>query len=263
MASNQPQDNQLVNWVFTLHYVGTEDLPRKGLISYQQHLVFVGRLQELTERGTIRYHCYGYEEAPTTGQLHLQGYIQLEKRMRLRHLKGLLQQNTLHLEGTYASAERNCEYCSKSARFVEQGAMRSQEKYQARRQEAATSAKELKAQLFRAIQDGTKTADDCIEEHPHLVDFIQRIRGFRRQRSNQAKVLYLWGMPGCGKTYSVEKVCKELNLSLYKKCPGNKWFNGYDNQDVVLFKEFTSCVTCSTLLSLCDGYPPKQECKGG
>ena len=52
-------------------------------------------------------------------------------------------------------------------------------------------------------------------------------------------------------------------MSLYKKCPGNKWFDGYDGEEVILFEEFTSCFQLSVLLTLCDKLPPYVEVKGG
>lgn len=63
------------------------------------------RLVEIGKKG-----LYGREICPTTGRLHLQGFIHLKKAMRLTELK--IPYNP-HLEHCKGSEESNIKYCSK------------------------------------------------------------------------------------------------------------------------------------------------------
>ena len=49
----------------------------------------------------------------------------------------------------------------------------------------------------------------------------------------------------------------------YFKPSGNKWWPGYEHQEVVILEEFSSCFTCSSFLQLCDRAPFQVEYKGG
>lgn len=66
----------------------------------------------VTVEGPIRYICYGEEEAPTTGQKHLQGYVEFTKAFSYQRIKELMRLgNTIHLEeraGTQAQAIGYC-----------------------------------------------------------------------------------------------------------------------------------------------------------
>jgi len=71
----------------------------------------------------IRYICFGVETCPQSGNLHLQGYIQLTHRMRLSSVKKLFPDfmQHVHLEPSRGSDEDNREYCSKEGNFHEYG----------------------------------------------------------------------------------------------------------------------------------------------
>lgn len=111
--SNAPsQQQQYPNWVFTLHY----GLADKAQPSLDQATAFVESLQS---RAT--YFIYGKELAPTTGQPHLQGYVQFKKPARRTELVKLI---PCFWDPARASDDDNYDYCSKSQDIVEFGERR-------------------------------------------------------------------------------------------------------------------------------------------
>lgn len=90
-------------WCFTLHdYVAADLL----------------RLRELGS--SCAYLVFGYENCPETGRPHLQGYIEFETNKRLRAVKQLIGNDTVHLEKRKGSAEQAAEYCKKNDNLIEE-----------------------------------------------------------------------------------------------------------------------------------------------
>lgn len=87
------------NWCFTKNNYTDEDL---------------AVLAELP----CKYLIYGKEVAPTTGTPHLQGYLQMEKKIRMAGLKKLFE---AHYTLANGSADQNIAYCSKEGDVFEKG----------------------------------------------------------------------------------------------------------------------------------------------
>ena len=60
------------------------------------------------------YVVYGYEEAPTTGTKHLQGYMETPMRVRVSALGKLYRG---HFEVAKGSCYQNFQYCTKSGKY--------------------------------------------------------------------------------------------------------------------------------------------------
>ena len=250
-------------WAFTLFCESKED---------PKFIRFVSRLKSfiLPSRGAsdycpesqpwANYGLLGFEVCPKTARFHIQGYLQTTGYTRWDAVKRRLGCDDLHLEAARSSAGSNIECCKKSGDYEQFGVAILSGGTPAANHEKSGA---VKTEILRLLKEENYGVDALIERYPTHLDFIIKINRLRHRRSGRAFCLYLYGSPGSGKTYSTEKVCKTLGLSLWKKCPGNKWFDGYEGQDVILFEEFTSCVTCSTFLSLCDSHPPLMEIKGG
>ena len=59
----------------------------------------------------MKYKCSEQEKAPTTGQLHYQGYVVLKRHQRLSYVKDI--HMFAHWEVAHGSADQNRKYCSK------------------------------------------------------------------------------------------------------------------------------------------------------
>jgi len=65
------------------------------------------------EDGRASYLCFQQENAPTTGILHLQGYVVFVKTIRLAGVKKALRSTTVHAVRSNGSPSSNRTYCSK------------------------------------------------------------------------------------------------------------------------------------------------------
>lgn len=251
-------------WCFTNHDV--EEIDDDAEIDFHRRLKsVVSPIRSASDHCPdtnkwCNYVVYGREFCPKTCKYHLQGYLQLQARSTRRCIQARLGVLNLHLEPSKSGPEENISYCKKDGDWCELGTPRFNPTPKGG---TGAEAGAIKKEIIRLIKEENHGIDELLEQFPTHWDFICKANRLRHRRSGRAFCLYLHGSPGSGKTFSTELVCKELGLTCYKKCPGNKWFDGYEGEDVIMFEEFTSCVTCSTFLSLCDGKPPLMENKGG
>lgn len=66
-----------------------------------------------------RYHCYGNEVAPTTGTLHLQGYLYFKHARSVTGIRSALP--GVHVEVAKGTPDQAITYCKKEGSFVEFG----------------------------------------------------------------------------------------------------------------------------------------------
>lgn len=78
------------------------------------------------------------------------------------------------------------------------------------------------------------------------------------QRNHPVEVIVIQGPTGTGKS----RWALEHHPNAYWK-QRSQWWDGYENQEVVIMDEFYGWVPFDTLLRLCDRYPFLVETKGG
>jgi hypothetical protein len=113
--------------------------------------------------------------------------------------------------------------------------------------------------LKETPSEAKRLYEENLEEYKILNAGLALI-GARREA---AAILYIHGPTGVGKTHTSMMTVDEMGYDLYKKSPGNQWFDGYMFEPVILFDEFTSCFTLQSFLAFCDPRPPKMQIKGG
>jgi len=86
------------NYVFT-SYKFTE--------SYETYL------NDLSKETDIKYICGQVEKCPSTNRLHIQGYVELSKQLRLSSIKALMINNEIHIENRMGSQTEAINYCKK------------------------------------------------------------------------------------------------------------------------------------------------------
>lgn len=97
-------NNALINWRFTLNNYRDEDFEY---------------LTELYMAGKFKYIIFGKEVAPNTGTPHLQGFLQLPKKLRFAQVKKILG-SKYHLDpADFPAAARD--YCKKDGEWQELG----------------------------------------------------------------------------------------------------------------------------------------------
>jgi len=193
-----------------------------------------------------KYLSCGIEEGES-GTPHLQGFVTFAKAMRMPACKKLLPR--AHWE-TAIAREAASNYTRKEGNFFiidnrSQGA----------RTDLAACVASLKTGGIASV----------IEEHPEM--YVKYHSGleklafrFAPQRDFQPEVFWIWGSTGSGKTRSV--VQKEPDLWISGR--DLQWWDGYENQEAVLFDDFRGdFCKFHELLRLLDRYACRVAVKGG
>lgn len=226
-------NNASKNWCFTLNNYTPEELSSTQAFAQL----------------SCDYLIYGVELGENLTP-HLQGYFQLKDRIRIDGLKRLFNPRA-HLEKALGTALQNRKYCSKDRQFLEFGTIKTQ-----------GGRSDLQA-LGRSILTGTTVAD-IAESDPEA--YIRYHRGLSKladlqikPRNFKTEVLWYYGPTGTGKS----KLAHEENPTAYWKDPTNKWWDGYEGEDVIIDDFRRDFCTFAALLRLFDRYPLTIEYKGG
>ncbi|APA62647.1 putative replication protein [uncultured virus] len=213
--------------------------------------------------GEFSYVVYGLEVG-AQGTKHLQGYLEVPKRCRLTALKKILGAN-YHFEARRGTQKQAIDYACKEGNFYEYG----QKNVDVRVVTPKSKENLIQNQLKRVhdkIQQGVSLSS-IYEEEPlisaRFPKYINTVASLRKPPIRSSLVVELHhGPTGSGKTYNAFQRFPDL-FSLPVKSGKTLWFNGYDNEPVVLMDDFTGAFALDQLLRLTDQYPIQVETKGG
>lgn len=123
---------------------------------------------------------------------------------------------------------------------------------------------ERHAAVVQKIKEGVSQADLCAEMPAYVVQcsrFVEKaFTLFAPPRRWAPAVFWLHGASGSEKSRLASAVCTDA----YHKPPDSKWFDGYDNERVIVMNDLRKgTFTFSYLLELFDRYPLRVEVKGG
>lgn len=236
------------NYCFTLH-CGEE----KG----EQHIPTWRKLPE-----SIKYMAWQYEICPTTKKLHIQGYMELAKPMRIVAAKEALGYIKAHLESRKGTQEQAINYCRK-----EESRLQGTAPMELGEPGAGRGKRTDLEEIRDAIEEGA-TFDDVREINfgaslryergiDRYIDDVKR-RNQNASYWNPKNVTVYVGPSGVGKT---RLACKTMPNAWIKT--NGKWFIGYKGQQDVIIDEFVGEFPIEILLRILDGYHVDVEIKGG
>lgn len=211
----------------------------------------------------ISYIMWSLEKCPSTGRLHQQGFITLKTPLRRTGVQHLLSNPGLHLEKCIGGLDHNMKYVSKSATHVEGPWEIGTPVHQGTRTD-------LK-RYSNLVIDLSNRMEDVALENPHLYIKYPRgsleLRKFAMQKKystiqRDVKVILLIGDPGVGKTKYVYDRHPANDIHKISHNDGQLWFDGYDQQKVLLLDDFKGSVRYTYLLQLLDRYPMQLPVKG-
>lgn len=194
------------------------------------------------------YLVYGYEESPTTGTPHLQGFITLPSLRRLTALKKL--HPKIHWEKAIKDSMTNATYCKKSGNFYEDGKVPTQGK-RTDLEKAAT-----------LLLEGASVAAVALDNPSVFIKYSRGLREFAlicQQPYDHPDVRGYWyyGAPGTGKSRFAR-----THDSFYLK-DQNKWFDGYAGETTIILDDLDTNVLGHHLKIWSDRYACNGETKGG
>ena len=267
----------LTRWVFTWNNYSQEDIEKLKAFApkYCKFLIF------------------GFEEAPTTGTKHLQGYIHLLKRLSLFQLKTLISS----IPAFYMANKNdlaNYRYCSKSENFyfyesslggtcTESSKKTTQPKGLSKKERMELAYDLAKQEKFNEIDK------DILIQHGKVLKSIkmENLEVEENLFYDQGEKnyfhchnLWLWGETGTGKSFFItyfinginrwwERRCKKLNqpylpLRIFNH-QKTKWWCGYMGEEIIVINEVNP-VFCSwyanEIKEWVDQYPFNAEVKG-
>jgi hypothetical protein len=218
------------SWIFVINHDTFEDL-----------IGFITKLK-------AEYFCFGFEIGKE-GTPHIQGYLQYKKTsVAGKFLKKIFPR--AHLEPAQADYYDNQVYASKDGEFYEFG----DPPKQGKRTDLISVKKTL---------DKTKSLKDVSEQH--FCNFVRYHRGFllyinlhQEHRTEMPIVEWIYGPTGAGKT----AYARGLSSSRYIK-DHTQWWDGYDQQEVIIIDDFDGRWPFRDLLRLLDRYEYQGQIKGG
>jgi len=208
----------------------------------------------------VMYMIYQFEQGEQ-GTVHIQGYVVFNNRKRQATVKAM--EPTAHLEVRRGTHEQAKAYCSKEDTRIEGPIIEGDDSSILAQKPGKRSDC---ADVVRLIKEGASNAL-IFESHPNAIryykglDFVRQSFKGEVKRTWKTRVIVYWGVAGSGKSFIAHR---DAGPDAYNKPSGNKWFDGYENQENVIFDEFRgNWFDLSTLLRILDAYPLKVEVKGG
>ncbi len=207
----------------------------------------------------LNYDCsyviFGKETAPSTGTPHLQGYMELSAKVSFTVLLRTLPPG-IHIERRRGSAKQARRYCMKDGNFVEAGTISKQ---------GQRSDMEEIYGMVKAGRSDFELQEALPAVYARSYKAIDRMRLNRRRQQrgfSRMEVLVFVGPPGSGKTREAYNIDPDLYfLPLEKK--KSLWWDGYLDQETILFDDFYGDIPYQKLLRLTDGYKFNVPIKGG
>jgi len=250
LRTRAPQGVQSIHWCFTI-----PDIDQS--IDYTK---CVDAPLPLFDVEKMDYLVYQIEKAPETGRLHVQGYLSLNKKLRLTGVKKI--HASAHWEKTRGTPKQASDYCKKPESRVagpwEWGICPDD-----RGKKSAT------ALAIEAIQAG-KPLSVVAGENP--LAWVRSSRGLTSlhmmlQPDPDYRIVtttILYGDTRTGKTRrAMASLCADGRRPFVMPLSSGFWFDSYEGQDTIVIDDFYGQIKFSDMLRLLDGHPLLVPVKGG
>lgn len=180
---------------------------------------------------------------------HLQGYVEYDNARRGSAMRKLFGGRG-HWEVRMGTPEQAAEYCMKDGVFLESGTLSKQGK--------RTDLEDVAA----LVEQGASTREIASSHPATFIKYHKGIAALKNalyeHRTEAPKVTWIWGLAGVGKTRSIV----DTHPVHYVK-DGTMWWDGYEQQPVIIIDDFDGKWPFRDLLRLLDRYQYQGQYKGG
>lgn len=250
------------------------------------------------ESAEVTYLCYGLEQGSEESTFHWQGMIIFNRKKRFQGVKHYFGCNHMHIEvmkGTPLESKRYClkDYLHKpddngvidcdlcmahdDPEDLKDGEMCPRtdpdmygEHYvnlpHSLKENAGQKLRDQKSLAFVKAVHGGLSKYEAAFKFPSFImkgTYERVLHAVKESREGAAKVIYIHGIPGIGKTTSVMRELKARGIKYYKKVPNQKWFDGYSCQKYCVMDEYSSDIPVTSFNAMMDPDPPALPVKGG
>lgn len=223
----------------------------------------------------VSYMVYG-QEVSKTGTPHLQGYAEFENQKAWSTVKNMME--GAHFEPRYGPAEDASKYCQKGEQSHENWEFEGVDSPDFGKNAKVTEWGEMSQQGQRndlspacaMIQHGASIRAVAKEYPETYVRYHKGLLSLKcmliEPRDSVPEVGVYWGATGTRKSLDARKwlgfaSSKDPPWVWHPQC--ERWFDGYEGQDKVIFEEFRGQLPLGMLLSLLDRYDCRVQYKGG
>ena len=247
----------------------------------------------LADKSNILLVCCYVEQCPRTQRWHLQGYTALKKKRRLSSIfdkilcvwadgAGSSYSIWPFVKPALYSAWHNKRYCEKDGEGFTLGEaatwdeenLKALGNSQGKRTDIEEMAKDFRANPWESKLTKARKFPNQFCNYNRAFDKLLTLeRDYQyhseyhtSERKNNMKNYVYYGPAGCGKSHTVEEEVKLIlrdnpHLRVYYKTI-QKWWEGYDGEEIVVIDDFRSSMPFSELLNMMDGKPFRREAKG-
>ncbi|UPW41357.1 replication associated protein [Dipodfec virus UA06Rod_119] len=212
-------------------------------------------LREMVEQGKAKFAVGQIEQG---SHLHLQYYVQTEKRVRLNYLKNICPKT--HWEQAKGTPEQNIAYCSKASTRIAGPWSFGELSGQGKRNDIEKAANMLDSGMsMRQVAVECKSTFIKFHKGLRAYEAVTRSKGPRQIGPEGPEVWVFWGPSGTGKS----RRAFESWPDAYRKMTSDKWWDGYLGQETVIFDDFKgSAMRLHDFQIIIDRYPVQVEVKG-
>lgn len=230
-------------------------------------------LELLRNYKNVKIHVAGFEEAPTTGTPHIQGYIEFISKQRFAKIKKDFGPR-FHFERCYGDRKSNIDYIANNKDkpaykqfiyFISDDITTD-----------SANVQEVKSWIESGISLEEILDDPSYGATAKTIKLYKELAPiYQKPRSWRPEVIWIYGEAGHGKTLYVHSQEPSLYILQLEK----KWFDGYTDQQAILWDDldwdlYDGGVQDSSrdkleqqrlfqrLLSLCDRYAFRGNVKG-
>lgn len=216
----------------------------------------------------IRYVVYQREKSPTTGRIHIQGYIEFTKSIGFRAVQKALNFGTPWVGRCRGKQEQCIAYVTKeetrhSDGFWEHG----------HPEEGGQGARNDLVKMKKLIEDCHNTpgvAPELVIAEDDFSTFVKHHKAIRLyyeltapKRNFKPEVIWIYGQAGVGKSRLFwERHPDGYDLLIPSKQGDNVWFERYNGENAILIEDFGGEIPFKYLLRLIDRHPMKVAVKG-
>lgn len=217
---------------------------------------------QIFDESKMVYLVYQVERA-STGQIHIQGFVSLVKKLSLAGVKKVIGDATVHVEKAHGRPDQAAAYCKKADSRVA-GPWEWGVEPDARGKKSAT------ALAIEAVQAGKPLCEVAVE---NPVAWVRSHRGLTSLAAALSKpkdvwrpvtTTVLWGQTRVGKTRrAMESTCVDGRHPYQMPLSSGFWFDGYDGEDTLVIDDFYGQIKFSDMLRILDGHYVQVPIKGG
>lgn len=195
----------------------------------------------------ITYAIIGKETCPTTNREHLQCFFKFNSPIQFSTLQAKLPSGS-HIERARGTDFQNFTYCSKE---------NIQEEIGTRPQVNKKRKSETQSEILKKYCKNEMTLEEMAEQdNLFVMRNLTEIRNFKKHliedKKEPTELYLIIGERGIGKTTFATK----LSRSYYIKTSNmGRWWDGYNQEEVVILDDFNGWMLPDEIFNLCDSKP--------